>query len=309
MKMYFVGCDDCKRVHEWHVPGEVPAGAMISANYLKKRKMNDFNAEDCPWILDSGAFSQITDPKNMGDFEMSPREYVALAKRFEHNGNLQCIVSQDYMCEPEVIELLTKMGYRKPGLNWVRKHQEKTVERFVEVRDEAIRQELTVPVMPVLQGWEVRDYVEHFKAYEELLDMPYVEWWPSYYRPGEFLPRHRNWNQWLGIGSTCKRNKNPEVLSDILSALWDYWEEHYRGASSNLKEGFRIHAFGYKKTGLKLSSVKDRLFSADSFAHDFADRYEGKLRDRASRARSARRAGQEIIHNTVQLDLNLTKEE
>jgi hypothetical protein len=310
VKFYFVGCDDCKRVHEWHVPGDITQGAMISANFLKKRKKKEFNAKDCPWILDSGAFSQINDPKNMGDFEMTPKQYVALAKRFEDNGNLQCIVSQDYMCEPSVIELLKEMGYRKPGVNWVRKHQWMTVERYVEVVEEAIKQELKVPVMPVLQGWEVEDYVEHSVMYSKLLsDMKYnrgCRLWknpfldrPHYGRTGELL----NADQWIGIGSTCKRNKNPEVLADILNALWPT----RLGAAQSLHH--RIHAFGYKTTGLKSSSVKDRLFSADSFAFDFADRYEGKLRDRISRAKSARRWGQEIIHNNVQLDMNLNKEE
>lgn len=318
MKMYFVGCDDAERAHKLHVPDDITQGAMISANWLKGRK-GRINIKDCPWIMDSGAFSQVTSPKNMGDFEMTPKQYVELAKRFEDNGNLLCIVSQDYMCEPSVIELLKEMGFRKPGINWVRKHQQMTVERYIEVRDEAIKQGLKAPVMPVLQGWEVEDYVDHYLLYRRMLSEVSAER-TSYGRTG--IPRNNMWHhpfhhpsalgtpllpegQWVGIGSTCKRNTNPEVVAQILDALEEQtrsrWTRQPRGIVTTMK----VHLFGFKTTGLKQSNIKDRIYSADSFAYDFADRYGGAPRDRVSRAASAVRYGQKIIHNNVQMDINL----
>ena len=278
MKEYFTGCDDFVRAERLE-------GAMISANALRHRKSPDIKAGR--WMLDSGAFSQIT---LYGDFVMTPKEYVALAVKYQHNGDLACIVTQDYMCEPEVLALLNAS---------VRIHQHKTVHRYIEILEEARRQGLKVPVMPVLQGWEVEDYPQHWRMYCRILSElkyfgcdlknPFMDR-PQYHgHTGELL----NAGQWMGIGSTCKRNRNPEAVEAILDAIHIPYE------------WYRVHAFGLKTTALRHQGIKDRLYSADSMAYDFADRLEGNLRTREERSNSAVRWGDGIKHNNVQQHINL----
>ena len=323
MKEYFVGKDDFVTAHE--------RPAMISANALIRIKDGRVRTRKAPicadrWMLDSGAFSQIT---KYGDFIMSPAEYVRLAVRFQHCGRLACIVTQDYMCEPSVIEKIKGMGRRAS----VRIHQKKTVDRYIQIMDEAERQGLQVPVMPVLQGWEMEDYVQHYQMYRDALkprhpntDNPgiyekrggfyarmynrkefcrgggkyadlkghatygresHINWgsglWhnpftdkPGGHQPGwEFI---RNNGQWIGLGSTCKRNRNPEAVEDILN--------HLEPVMGKL-EWYKIHLFGFKTTGLKNSGIRDRIPSADSMAYDFHNRMIGKCRTREARTIAA----------------------
>ena len=106
---------------------------------------------------------------------------------------------------------------------------------------------------------------------------------------GELL----NVGHWIGIGSTCKRNTNPEVVSQILDRL----------SSCINYEYYKVHLFGFKKTGLRQANIKDRIHSADSFAYDFDDRMKGKPRTTEMRIKSARKFGKSIIHNNVQTNL------
>jgi len=191
------------------------------------------------------------------------------------------------MCEPDVIRMLRDKGKKAS----VRIHQRKSVERYKQIVIEAERQGLKVPVMPVLQGWEVEDYIEHWHrlcAVNRQLG-----------RKGKTVEAF-GWNhnqpRWVGIGSTCKRNKNPEVVSQILDTLpWDFINSH----------DVRIHLFGYKTTGLKSDRIKDRIYSADSFAYDFTNRLNGVVRKRTDRIKSAKEFGNKIVHNNVQTSLAL----
>jgi hypothetical protein len=71
-------------------------------------------------------------------------------------------------------------------------HQKITVDRYARLLD------LTnVYVMSVLQGYSPRSYAAHVDCYGELLT------------PG----------QWVGVGSVCKRNGNPDQIEDILLTI------------------------------------------------------------------------------------------
>ena len=277
MEEYFVGTDDFQRAHK--------VNAMISANALVRINNGVLQIRKAPiragrWMMDSGAFSQVT---KYGDFIMSPEEYVRIAVRFQDCGDLACIVTQDYMCEPDVIKMLQDMGKEAS----VRIHQRKTVERYLACADEAHKQGLKVPVMPVLQGWEVEDYIQHWWMYSRAVNS-------RIHQEGRLDPwmgGPTGWGAWLGIGSTCKRNKNPEVVSQILDSLpIDY-------------DTTKVHLFGYKTTGLKSDRIKDRIYSADSFAYDFTNRLNGKVRKRTDRIKSAKLFGKKIVHNNVQTSL------
>jgi len=153
---------------------------MISINRLINRR-SDFQVND--WILDSGAFTRIS----QGREHLPAVDYVDHIIRWSTCGRLLAAVSQDWMCEPFVLE--------ETGLNRV-EHQVLTIERFQE-----LRQLLgwRVYLMPVIQGYAPSDYQEHIQMYDSDL----VE------------------GAWVGVGSVCKRNARPNQVSEILEAIWE----------------------------------------------------------------------------------------
>lgn len=120
----------------------------------------------------------------------------------------------------------------------VEEHQARTLHNFLDLRAAAP----DVPWLPVVQGWTYGDYLEHAEAYERagvsLADEPLV-----------------------GIGSVCRRQHT------IRSALV---------VSALARSGIRLHGFGFKLTGLRLS--RGDLASADSMAWSFHARRDGKGR-------------------------------
>lgn len=153
--------------------------AFISINRIRDRK-SAFAVGD--WIMDSGAFTTIA---KHGGYPEPPETYAAQIKRWSTNGNLLAAVSQDYMCEPHMLE--------KTGMT-VQQHQRLTVERY-----DAIRACDTggVYVMPVLQGYSPSEYIDHLRMYgDRLAD-----------------------GAWVGVGSVCKRNGDPMAIVMVLSAI------------------------------------------------------------------------------------------
>ena len=119
-------------------------------------------------------------------------------------------------------------------------HQKMTINKYKELISET--KDLDVPIMPVLQGYEPEEYAQHVQDY------------------GLLLKEHAG----VGVGSICKRNSNPESVRNVLDAIIE------------LRPDLRLHGFGIKKTCLQDSSIRDRLFSADSMAWNFACRYENR---------------------------------
>lgn len=194
--------------------------AFISVNRLIKRK-SDFIVKD--WIMDSGAFSQIY---NKGG-HMPVEEYAKHINRWKTCGNLVCAVSQDYMCESFIL--------KKTGMT-VKQHQELTIERYKQLI------ELTdVPILPVLQGYEPHEYVEHVKMYGSLLKE----------------------NMHVGVGSVCKRNAKPLSAYEVLKAIKED------------RADLKLHGFGLKITALEHEGIYNYLYSSDSMAWSFNARYNG----------------------------------
>jgi hypothetical protein len=154
----------------------------VSANVLRGRGGDvPFLGCDAPWLLDSGAFTQVA---LQGGFSQSPQAYAAMIRRYAPTG-LIAAGTQDYMCEP--------LALRATGLG-VARHQALTLERF-----DAIREAGTagVHLLPVLQGRAPDDYRRHLEAYGE--------------RIGH--------GAWVGAGSLCKRQGDPAVIAAILDAI------------------------------------------------------------------------------------------
>lgn len=177
------------------------------------------------WIMDSGAFTLIN---KHGHYPEPPEVYAERINRWAGCGNMLAAVSQDYMCEPFVLA--------KTGLT-VAEHQRLTIERY-----DAIRSASQAYVMPVLQGYQPEEYVSHLGQY------------------GDRIAR----GQWVGVGSVCKRNSNPEAIVRVLGAILDE------------RPDLKLHGFGVKSTALADGRVWRALHSADSMAWSFAARKQGR---------------------------------
>lgn len=217
--------------------------SCVSVNALKSRKSH-FSPRE--WIMDSGAFTEIA---HHGRFRTSVSAYAQRIHRWSYCGNLVAAVAQDWMCEPIVISGCPK-GCRRAGrkpchpvlCTWgtglsVQEHQRLTIERYDDLLP------LTrATLMPVLQGFQVDDYLSHLRAYGDRLAS----------------------GMWVGVGSVCKRNTNIEEIERILSSI------------KKERPDLRLHGFGLKITALSSPMVRSLLHSADSMAWSYAARMEGR---------------------------------
>jgi hypothetical protein len=163
-----------------------------------------------------------------GEWRTTPEEYVAAVRRYDTElGHMEWASPQDWMCEPWVIA--------KTGLS-VTDHQKRTIENYLELVDLAP----DLGFAPVLQGWELTDYLRHADAYAaagvDLTNQPVV-----------------------GIGSVCRRQGTSEIT---------WLLESLRGL------GIRMHGFGVKTEGL--AKYADSLVSADSLAWSYGARRDAE---------------------------------
>jgi hypothetical protein len=187
-------------------------------------KVRPFEVND--WIMDSGAFTEVS---RHGGYRHDVREYADVIRRWSRNRELLAAVAQDYMCEAHI---LAKTQLTIPD------HQALTVQRY----DDLLACHTGVYIMPVLQGYAPQTYVRHLEQYGDRL------------KPGA----------WVGVGSVCKRNGDPEAIEDVLSMI------------KSERPDLRLHGFGIKTTALRSPLVRKLLHSADSMAWSFAARWEGR---------------------------------
>lgn len=167
---FYVGLDDVHHARHFN-------HAFISVNRLRDRK-SDFQVNN--WIMDSGAFTEIT---THGRYRSEPEEYARQIDRWRKCGNMECAVSQDYMCEPFVLEITGLTGAE---------HQRLTIERY-----DRLRAATDAPLMPVLQGFKPEEYRSHLRDYGiRITD-----------------------GMRVGVGSVCKRNSHPAVIEHILRGI------------------------------------------------------------------------------------------
>jgi hypothetical protein len=96
--------------------------------------------------------------------------------------------------------------------------------------------------MPVLQGYDPEEYVDHIRQYGKRL------------KPGA----------WVGVGSICKRNGSPCLVLDVLVAI------------KMERPDLKLHGFGLKTTALANGSIRACLETADSMAWSLASRRAGR---------------------------------
>jgi hypothetical protein len=159
-----------------------------------------------------------------GQWRTTPHEYTeAVARYTELLGRPDFVAPMDYMCEPAIIE--------RTGLS-VTEHCYRTVQNFLELRQLAP----DLPIIPVLQGWHLADYLACAELYRSAgVDLAAE-------------PR-------VGLGSVCRRQSTAEIAVLVTTLAG---------------RGIRLHGFGVKTSGLRLYG--DRLASCDSMAWSYAAR-------------------------------------
>lgn len=182
------------------------------------------------WALDSGGFTELS---LYGRWFLQPADYARSVLRYRDEvGGLAWAAPQDWMCEPQIRQAT--------GLT-VEEHQRRTIASVQELRA------LGAPVIPVLQGWGLWDYLRHVEGYD---------------RAGIDLRAEPV----VGVGTVCRRQKTgmAATLMHMLHA-----------------EGIRTHGFGFKATGLR--ACHTAMASADSLAWSYHARREPPMPGHSAR--------------------------
>jgi hypothetical protein len=162
-----------------HQPSDAKHFDSAFINVARLRPRKTMVAND--WILDSGAFTEIS---KHGRYRWPPGDYAEEIRRWSKTGNLLAAVAQDYMCEDEAL--------KATGLS-VLDHQRLTIERY----DTLLALDPGVYVMPVIQGYTPTEYAQHIHAYGARLKS----------------------GAWVGLGSICKRNGDVGAIEEVFLAV------------------------------------------------------------------------------------------
>lgn len=192
--------------------------------FVSIRRLRDYRTlpvAACEWALDSGGFTELS---MHGGYQTSVVDYRdEIVRVADGVGRLEWASPQDWMVEPA---MLARTGFD------VAEHQRRTTENVLELRMLGT----PVPVIPVVQGWTLDDYLRHVDEYAaagiDLTAEPLV-----------------------GVGSVCRRQHTAEVeeIAATLAAL-----------------GVRTHLFGAKGDGLV--RYQHHATSADSLSWSYAGR-------------------------------------
>jgi hypothetical protein len=226
--IFFVGIHQPSDAHRF-------AHCMISINRLLRLRAKPTIRR---WLMDSGAYTTID---KHGGYPRPPEEHAERIWEYRGLGILMAAVSQDYMCEPHMLE--------RTGLT-IADHQRLTIERYDRIKAHLHHLESRrLPgtpgapyLMPVLQGYAPADYVHHIRQY------------------GERLPR----GAFVGVGSVCKRNSTPAAVLAVLLAI------------KAERPDLRLHGFGLKITALEIPEIAELLESSDSMAWSHHARKNGR---------------------------------
>lgn len=175
------------------------------------------------FLIDSAGFTEL---KDHGRYTFTIQEYLDCIRRFKPD----YFVNMDWMCEPAIIQ--------KTGKSiWY--HINATIENYYNMVQKLSEVEIK-QCIPVIQGWEIKDYLYCIERYE---------------KNGLITP-------YMGVGSVCRRGSAREIAK-ILSII--------KGELPNVN----LHGFGVKKSVIDLLP-SNILYSIDSAAYMFAQKYNGR---------------------------------
>jgi hypothetical protein len=210
-----------------HQPGWLAtADVPLFVSYRRLAGRRTLPRATTPWALDSGGFTELS---MHGEWRTPVPAYLAAVRRFQDEiGRLEWAAPMDWMCESWITGLT--------GLT-VAEHQRRTIDNFLSLRTTAP----DLPIIPVLQGWELDDYLACADAYEHaginLTAEPVV-----------------------GLGSVCRRQATGQAATIVTTLA---------------ERGLRLHGFGFKTLGLR--SCGHSLTSADSLAWSYDARRKPPL--------------------------------
>lgn len=218
--------------HHPHWLGRTEVPLFVSIRSLRERKTLPVALG--PWGLDSGAFWEV---HHTGGFITSPHQYIGeVARCADEVGRLAWAAPQDWPCED--------FALAKTGLTVI-EHQRRSVASYLTLHS----LDATLPIVPVLQGQTVDDYLRCVDLYEhagiDLTCAPVV-----------------------GVGSVCRRQHTGEI-------------EHIMRTLAH--QGLALHGFGVKAPGLTRYSWA--LTSADSLAWSYDARREPGVGGKRGRRR------------------------
>jgi hypothetical protein len=221
----------------WLADPGVDFELFISYNRLFRRRTLPVSTH--PWALDSMGFTML---KDFGRWTFSAAEYVRNVRRFRDEiGKMEWAAPMDRMCEDAVIR---GGWYGRPGRRsyfvgtklTVPVHQERTVWNYMDL----MWLDATLPVIPVLQGYTIAEYLRCRDRYEKAgIDL---------LNASHLYPQRPDWWR-VGLGSVCRRQDTGEIAA-IAAEFAD--------------TGLALHGFGVKALGL--SKYAHDLRSCDSSA-------------------------------------------
>ncbi|MFJ6729632.1 hypothetical protein ACIQPQ_32515 [Streptomyces sp. NPDC091281] len=202
-----------------HQPGWLAtANVPLFVSYRRLAHRRILPRAAAPWALDSGGFTELS---MHGTWHTPAPVYLAAVRRFRDEiGRMEWAAPMDWMCEPWITGLT--------GLS-VAEHQRRTIDNFLSLRHAAP----DLPIVPVLQGWELSDYHRCADDYEKAgVDLA-----------GEPV---------VGLGSVCRRQATGQAATIVTTLA---------------ERGLNLHGFGFKTLGLR--SCGHALTSADSLAWSY----------------------------------------
>ncbi len=206
----------------WAFAGDAQGPLFLSIRQIRRR-ITAYPKATVPVYVDSGGFTEL---HKHGRWTVSPEAFVDEVLRYQRElGTIGWVSIQDWMCEETAL--------RATGLT-IAEHQRRTVENFRTL----FRMAPEVHWLPVLQGWELNDYMHHVEMYRDagiiLGDM-----------------------QRVGVGSICRRKSVREPV-EILREL------------CGVQGGLGLHAFGLGAQALRHAA--SYIASSDSLAWSYAAR-------------------------------------
>lgn len=256
-----------------HRGGKLALGAlnegyatMVSANAFFNAKRGQFVVPECTdlsdldWALDSAGFTAVklwqskgAQPGMAGIYPWSYQAYIELAAMLKPSW----WSAPDLCCETAVAGNKDEVSFRIRATTTLLEGTLRVIyawqnEMAREMSESAIRNMIFPPV-PVIQGWEVDDYLRSYDQIREVWSR-----WEPWIAPPVLM----------GVGSVCRRHltDSKHGLYPILDAL-----------DRHIDHGTSLHLFGVKGESLKRVKMMHRIASVDSMAYDYGARVKARI--------------------------------